>query len=85
MKTYKTNKSLEINVDGFNASHQYECKLSLVEIFPEKTIKKPDEDVLHLVTSTIDLYTKEERSSYITLNKQQLKEMKTYIEELLKK
>ena len=82
---YKTKKVLEYNVEGFNASHQTECKLSLIEMFPEKLVKGKDEDLLHLVTTTTDLYNKEEKSSFITLNKQQLKEIKTFIEEFLKK
>jgi hypothetical protein len=85
MKKLKLTKTLEYNVEGFNATHQIETKLSLVEIFPEKIIKEINEDLIHLTVTSTDLYSKEERSAFTALNKQQLKELKIFIEEILKK
>jgi hypothetical protein len=84
MPLIKINKKLDFNKDGFHASHSVESSLSISEIFPDRP-KGSKEDCIQLTVVTKDIFNdKEERSAYIRLDNNQIKDLYKLFGEILK-
>ena len=87
MAIFKTYKQLSYNVDGFHASHILNSVLSIAEIMPDR-VKTDKDECLHLsIVNTIgvkDSILLEEKSSFISFDKKQLKELRNLIDTYLK-